>query len=138
MAERRQPALLSHSVKANSPLSLDQEGQVPVLYPSSIVSPKLVLTPKLKASWAGCSWEQQSPRHLWLRLKVALQETDTTGEMLPECSLRALRLLPVSKNSLQSHKASIPSVTPHPLQDGAVAGLTWSQRTLTTGIKLHI
>lgn len=83
--EENKPALLSHSAKASSPLSLGQEGQVPDLYPSSTGSPQLLLTPKPKVSlWktdtTRYSWEQQSPGHpLWLHLKVALQEMEDTG-----------------------------------------------------------
>lgn len=37
--EENRSALLSHSAKASSPLSLGQAGQVPDLYPSSRVTP---------------------------------------------------------------------------------------------------
>lgn len=59
--EENRSALLSHSAKASSPLSLGQEGQVPDLYPSSTGSPQLLLIPEPKASL----WKTETTKGSW-------------------------------------------------------------------------
>lgn len=84
------PESLSQGQLSFERIREDQEGQVPDLYPSSMVSPKScshsqtqITTLEYRHNWMLVG----SPGHpLWLHLKVALQETDNTGS----CTQNAL------------------------------------------------